>query len=205
MLINFNPLLVAGTCYIGNRNSTTLLALVLIPDFVYFLLGAFLLVLGCVYVVRKPRPSAAAPLTASTPRKESDFLGAVCTLYAIPTFCVLASIYYEYSNRRQWLSGESKPALWAFLLRHLMSLFIGVSTVFWIWSMKTVTAWRAVLRRMGPRKQLPVKMQSMPALRFVPAHPSVSNMSTGSRHSARSHAHRKPRVHHLRGGGETVI
>ncbi|CAH1376979.1 hypothetical protein MTP99_018404 [Tenebrio molitor] len=193
-----------GTCYIGNRNSTTLLALVLIPDFAYFLLGTFFLVLGCVCVIRRPRPSAAAPLTASTPRKESDFLGTVCALYAIPTFCVMASIYYEYTNRESWLRGAKKPALWAFLLRHLMSLFIGVSTVFWIWSMKTVTAWRAVLRRLGPRKQLPVKVPTMPVLRYVP--PNVpSTLSTSSRHSARPHPHRKPRVHHVRTGGETII
>lgn len=200
-----NPLiyLFSGTCYIGNRNSATLLGLVLIPHFIYFLFGIFLLILGCVRAIRKPRPSAAAPLTAATPRKESDFLGAVCTLYAIPTFCVMASIYYEYTNRDQWLNRESKPALWAFLLRHLMSLFIGVSTIFWIWSMKTITAWRAVLRRLGPRKQLPVKVQTMPVLRYVPAHPST--LSTTSRHSTRSHPHRKPRVHHIRTGGETVI
>lgn len=162
----YNIFFSSGTCYIGNRNSTTLLALVLIPDFIYFLSGAILLILGCVFVIRKPRATAAAPLTAPTPRKEGDFLGAVCTLYSIPTFCVMASIYYEYNNREDWLDGMKKPALWAFLLRHLMSLFIGVSTVFWIWSMRTITAWRAVLRRVGPRKQLPIKVQAMPVLRY---------------------------------------
>lgn len=176
----------------------------LIPNFIYFLLGVILIIFGYVCVIRRPRPSAAAPLTAATPRKESDFLGAVCSLYTIPTLCVLASIYYEYNNRDQWLNHSSKPALWAFLVRHLMSLFIGVSTIFWIWSMKTVTAWRSVLRRLGPRKQLPVKMQTVPVLRYVPAHPSTMG-TTSSRHSSRSHPHRKPRVHHLRSGSETVI
>lgn len=124
---------ISGTCYIGNRNSTTLLALVLIPNFLYFTCGTMLLFLGCTYAVRKPHSLAAAPLTNAAPRKESDFLGAICTLYAIPTFCVMASIYYEYNNRDKWLLGEKKPALWAFLLKYFMSLFIGVSSVFWIW------------------------------------------------------------------------
>ncbi|CAG9856355.1 unnamed protein product [Phyllotreta striolata] len=196
-----------GTCYIGNRNSTTLLSLVLIPYCLYFLCGSALLFLGCSYVMRKPRSLAAAPLTNAAPRKESDFLGAICTLYAIPTFCVLASVYYEYNNRDMWLSGERKPALWAFLLKYFMSLFIGVSSVFWIWSMKSVTAWRAVLRRLGPRKQAPLKVQTMPqVMRYMPAQTlSTSLSTTASKHSLRPHPHRKPRVHHLRSGSETVI
>ncbi|XP_028137782.2 frizzled-4-like [Diabrotica virgifera virgifera] len=196
-----------GTCYIGNRNSTTLLSLVLIPYFFYFTTGTVLLFLGCSYVMRKPRSLAAAPLTNAAPRKESDFLGAICTLYAIPTFCVMASIYYEYNNRDRWLAGERKPALWAFLLKYFMSLFIGVSSVFWIWSMKSVMAWRSILRRLGPRKQLPLKVQTMPqVMRYMPAQTLSTSLSTTSKHSTRTHPHRKPRVHHhMRSGSETVI
>lgn len=198
----------SGTCYIGNRNSTTLLTLVLIPDFLYFTYGVLFLILGCLYVIRQPRPPAAAPLTSPTPRKESDFLGAICALYTIPMFCVMASVYYEYNNQEKWLAGEKKPALYAFLLKHFMSLFVGVSTIFWIWSVKTITAWKSLLRRLGPRKQLPVKMQTVPVLRYVPppSQPTIStSFSTSSRHSSRTHPHRKPRVHHMRTGGETII
>ncbi|CAH0564180.1 unnamed protein product [Brassicogethes aeneus] len=194
-----------GTCYIGNRNNTTLLTLVLIPYILYFTYGVCLLILGTIYVIRKPRVLAAAPLTSSAPRKEGDFLGAICALYAIPTFCVMICIYYEYNNRDKWITKERKPALWAFLLKYLMSLFVGVSSIFWIWSSKAITAWKAVLRRLGPRKQLPLKVQTMPVLRYVPTHQLSSNMSTSSRHSTRSNPHRKPRIHHLRNGGETVI
>lgn len=195
---------------------------------------------GFIYLMKKPRPTAATPLTATTPRKESDFLGAICTLYIIPTICVTATIYYEYNNRGEWLSGTKRPALWAFLLRHLMSLFIGVSSIFWIWSMKTVTAWRSLMKRLRflRSKQLPIKKQqqqqqpqTMPVLRYattaVPIATAAAtsttnhqsnllscNLSTTSRHSSRSHSHRKPRVvvHQLRcggggigGGGETII
>ncbi|CAG9812659.1 unnamed protein product [Phaedon cochleariae] len=195
-----------GTCYIGNKKTSTLLSLVLLPYFFYFACGTILLFLGCSYVMRKPRSLAAAPLTNAAPRKESDFLGAICTLYAIPTFCVMASIYYEYNNRDKWISGERKPALWAFLLKYFMVLFIGVSSVFWIWSMKSVTAWKAVLRRLGPRKQPPLKVQTMPqVMRYMPAQTLSSNLSTTSKHSSRSHSHRKPRLHHMRSGSETVI
>lgn len=201
---------VSGTCYIGNTNTTTLLTLVFIPYLLYFIIGALLLILGCNYFIRKPRPptsAVAAPLTNSAPRKESDFFGAICTLYAIPTFCVVATIYYEYSNRDKWLSGESKPALWAFLLKFFMSLFIGASSVFWIWSMKSVNAWRSVLKRMGPRKQPPLKIKTVPqVLRYMPSQTLSTNTNTSTKHcAARVHSHRKPRVHHMRAGNETVI
>ncbi|XP_044758510.1 frizzled-4-like [Coccinella septempunctata] len=197
-----------GTCYVGNKNSDTLLSLVLIPDIAYFAVGIILLIFGCICVIRRPAQSAAAPLTAAAPRKESDFLGAICTLYAIPTFCVMATVYYEYNERYLWVSGRAKPALWAFLIRYLMSLFVGVSTVFWIWSFKTITAWRSVLKKLGPKQQPPLKVPTLPVLRYVPPpQNSVSGtLSTGSRHSIRAHPHRKPRLHHLKGpGGETII
>lgn len=202
----------AGTCYIGNGNTSTLLFFVLLPQVFYFVAGIALLGFGCVYALQKPRPSAAVPLTATAPRKESDFLGTVCTLYTIPTFCVLASVYYEYKNRDSWLRNETKPVLWPFLLKHLMSLFIGVSTVFWIWSVKTITAWKGVFRGMSPKKQLPVKVEAVPVLKYPSAHNSLANsltsgISTGSsgRHSTRLHPHKKPRIHHIRNGGGTII
>lgn len=184
--------------------------LILIPNFIYFVVGTLLLILGCSYVIRKPRTTTtavAAPLTNSPPRKESDFLGAICTLYAIPTFCVMAIVYYEYSNRDKWLSGKQKPALWAFLLKFFMSLFIGASSVFWIWSMKSVNAWRSVIKRMGPRKQPPLKIKTVPqVLRYMPSQTLTTNSGTIPKHSSgRVHSHRKPRVQHMRTGNETVI
>lgn len=181
------------------------------PYFLYFLAGATLLILGCSYFIRKPTlttAAVAAPLTNTPPRKESDFLGAICTLYTIPTFCIMAIVYYEYSNRDEWLSGKKKPALWAFLLKFFMSLFIGASSVFWIWSMKSVNAWRSVLKRMGPRKQPPVKIKTVPqVLRYMPSQTLTTNSNaTSTKHpSGRIHSHRKPRVHHMRSGNETVI
>lgn len=175
----------------------------------YLTLGILVLFIGFIYLIRKPRPLAAAPLTGAAPRKDSDILGALSTLYIIPTACVLASIAYEFNNKDKWLEGTEKPALWAFLLRHLMSFFVGVSSVFWIWSPKSVTAWRSLYKRMEPRKQLPVKCQALPlpVLRYAPPnHPHVpAPLSTVSRYSTRSHSHRKPRVHHHRLSGDSII
>lgn len=162
---------VSGTCYVGNRNTATLFWLVIVPYALYLTAALSLLLFGCLASLRRPRPSAAAPLTGSAPRPaSSDLLGALCTLYFIPAVFVFATLCYEYANRERWLTSSGvgeRPALWVFLLRYFMELFVGVSTVFWIWSRKTVTAWKAVLRRLGPRKQLPIKCQTMPVLRLV--------------------------------------
>lgn len=72
--------------------------------------------------------------------------------------------------------------------------------------MKSVTAWRSVLRRLGPRKQPPLKVQTMPqVMRYMPAQTLSTSLSTASKHSTRTHPHRKPRLHHMRSGSETVI
>lgn len=87
----------------GNKNLSTLAALVLVPQAIYLAAGLGLLVCGCLFVLRKPRPLAAAPLTGAAPRKDSDLLGALCTLYVVPTACVLASVCYEYNNRDRYV------------------------------------------------------------------------------------------------------
>ncbi|XP_060522550.1 frizzled-4-like [Cylas formicarius] len=190
-----------GTCYVGNKNLTTLLYLVLMPYFFYFFVGVVLLAIGWTLILYKPKNgggTASAPLTQTAPRKERDFLGALCALYAIPTFCVIASYHYEYSNREDWLSGVKKPVLWALLLRHFMSLFVGISSIFWIWSAKSAQAWKSALRRLGPRKRpsKPAQVLCYPLAHAQPPRQPCRPV----------HAHRKvPRCHHLRSGSETII
>lgn len=194
----------------GNKDSTTLLALVLVPQGLYLTVGVTLLLIGCLLVIRKPHPMAATPLTGAAPRKSNNLLGVLCIVYLLPIACVFASVCYEYNNREKWHLGLDKPSLWIFLLRYLMKLFVGVSTIFWIWSGKSITAWKAIFKRLGPHKQLPVKCQTLPVIRYGPNHTTVpvssSTLSTNSsRHSNRSHSHRKPRIHCHRNGGETVL
>lgn len=199
--------MLTGTCYVGNQNNITLLTLVLIPQAIYLFSGIFLLILGSIYIIKKPQLLSAAPLTGVTPRKHSDILGALSTLYIIPTACVFASYCYEYNNRDEWMYTNEKPALWAFLLRYLMSFFVGVSMIFYIWSTKTWTAWKSVFKRFEPRKPLPIKCQTLSVVRYAPSTHShvTAPISTSSRHSSRGYPHRKLRVHHHRNVNENII
>ncbi|XP_030764264.1 frizzled-4-like isoform X2 [Sitophilus oryzae] len=197
-----------GTCYIG-KNMSTLFYLVVLPYFIYFFAGAFLLTIGWVLVLRKPKPinAVSVPLTQGPPRKERDFLGALATLYAFSTLCVMSSFYVEYENRKRWISGEQKPSLWFFLfLRYFMSLFVGISSIFWIWSNKSAQVWKSVLKRLGPRSQH--NKNAPTVLRYPVTHHSgmIVPLNSISRQSSRVHSHRKSsRSHHLRSGSETII
>ncbi|KAL1494078.1 hypothetical protein ABEB36_009732 [Hypothenemus hampei] len=202
-----------GTCYIGNKNQVTLWYLVLVPYFLYFCIGALLLSLGWILVYRGPKltrlNSAAAPLTQGPPRKERDFLGALATLYAIPIFLVMTSYFIEYSDSEKWLNENQRPSLWFFLLvRHFMSLFVGISSVLWIWCPKSAQVWRSALKRLGPRNQ-PTK--NTPVMKYsLTHHPNliVPGSVYHNRSSGRLHTHKKvSRNHqqHFRSGSETII
>ncbi|KAH1025908.1 hypothetical protein HUJ05_010530 [Dendroctonus ponderosae] len=144
-----------GTCYIGNKNLFTLWYLALVPHFLYFCAGGLLLTIGWIFVLKAPklpRNSLSTPLTQGQPRTERDFLGALATLYVVPIFVVMMSYFIEYSDREKWLSGDQKPSMWFFLLlRHFMSLFMGISSVLWIWCEKSAQVWKSALKRLGPR------------------------------------------------------
>ncbi|XP_066255386.1 frizzled-4-like [Euwallacea similis] len=201
-----------GTCYIGNKNLFTLWNLVLLPYFLYFCTGALLLTLGWIFILKKPKlppaNSTTAPLTQTSPRKESLLLGGLASLSSIPLFLVMTSYFIEYSNRENWIVNEQRPSLWFFLLlRHFMSLFVGISSVLWIWCEKSAQVWKSAFRRLGPRAQ---HNKNHTALKYpLEHHPGLivsSTIYSSSRQSTRSHPHRKvSRNHHVRGGSETII
>ncbi|XP_048519848.1 frizzled-4 [Dendroctonus ponderosae] len=201
-----------GTCYIGNKNLFTLWYLALVPHFLYFCAGGLLLTIGWIFVLKAPklpRNSLSTPLTQGQPRTERDFLGALATLYVVPIFVVMMSYFIEYSDREKWLSGDQKPSMWFFLLlRHFMSLFMGISSVLWIWCEKSAQVWKSALKRLGPRFK---PNKNTIALKYsVPHHSGVISMQgsaySGSRQSSHPHSSRKSsRSHHLRNGNETVI
>ncbi|KAF5270597.1 hypothetical protein FQA39_LY01335 [Lamprigera yunnana] len=151
-----------GTCYVGNKDSTTLLALVLVPQAFYVSVGFILLVVGCMLVICKTHTTS----SGINSRNDSDLLGILCVLYFLPAACVFITICYEYSNREKWLLHQDKPALWVFLLKYIMKLFPGISAIFWMWSIKSRTTWKNVFRRLGSHKHVPVKCQTLPVLRY---------------------------------------
>nr|CAD7606207.1 unnamed protein product [Timema genevievae] len=137
-------------CLVGRQSTRSLLLFMLVPQCCHLLIGCTLLVVGLATLARR------RPVPPRRPH-EATRLGVLAALYAVPASCVSASLAHEYWSREQWLQGHGAPSLWVFLLRLFMSLVVGVTAVVWVWSPKTVKAWRAVLRRFGPYKPAPVK------------------------------------------------
>ncbi|XP_063243493.1 frizzled-4-like [Bacillus rossius redtenbacheri] len=140
-----------GACSVGRQNSRSLLLLVLLPQCCYLAAGCAVLVAGAARHRPSPqrRPQDAA---AATTR-----LGVLAALYSLPASCVVASLAYELWLRDSWLRGDGRPRLWVFLLRLFMSMVAGVTALVWVWSPKTLRAWRVALRSFGPYRPAPVK------------------------------------------------
>lgn len=130
-------------------------------------------------------------------------LGVFGVLYTVPTTCVVASLLYEYWSRDEWLMVSSvpryqpRPSLWIFLLRLFMSLVVGVTAAVWVWSPKTLRAWRRLFHRLGPYKQPPVKCH--PIQYYAPPPHLPSSAQQRSQHGHKPH--RKHRKH----GSETTV
>ncbi|VDP69939.1 unnamed protein product [Echinostoma caproni] len=102
-------------------------------------------------------------------------IGVFGALYAIPNITVLVCMGYELRDTYVWQLGQvcrcvyettsvsrvlsplpgsntlpewvaPKPDYIMFLLKHFMSLIIGVTSGFWIWSHKTLNSWRLLCR-----------------------------------------------------------
>jgi frizzled protein 4 len=181
---------------------------VLAPQFLYLVLGASLLLVGFVAIFRRrPRPVKVATAAARRDAKADKLevvtvrLGVFGVLYTVPTICVVASVFYEYWWRDEWLLVTSvsryqpRPSLWIFLLRLFMSLVVGITAAVWVWSPKTLRAWRRLFHRFGPYKQPPVKCH--PIQYYAP--PPLASSQQRSQHGHKPH--RKHRKH----GSETTV
>ncbi|KAF4526447.1 hypothetical protein B566_EDAN014059 [Ephemera danica] len=192
-----------GACFVGNQSSLSLLVFVLLPHLVYLTLGAGFLLAGLVALMRmppksrSPPPQPPRPLLPQTSSKAQSAaaaaaqhealiarVGVLGALYTVPALCVVASLFYEYSSRDDWLmqplSGDppAKPSLWVFILRLFMSLVVGVTSAAWVWSSKTLKSWqRLVQRLLGPP---PRKVVDIPA---VPLTPMSRGSSRGGAHN----------------------
>ncbi|KAK5641721.1 hypothetical protein RI129_010268 [Pyrocoelia pectoralis] len=199
-----------GTCYVGNKESTTLLALVLVPQALYVSIGFILLGVGCLLVLCKSSAPTASSNGTNQRSNDADLLGILCVLYFLPAACVFITVCYEYGNREKWLLNQDKPILWVFLLRYLMKLFPGISAIFWMWSFKTRSTWKTVFRRLNSHKHGPVKTQTLPVIRYGGQNPSMHStisVNTGSSQNIK-YSKRKPRLHHHHHhqiGGETIL
>lgn len=142
---------VSGICYVGNQNINNLRGFVLIPLFVYLIIGSTFLIAGFVSlfrirnVIKHQNGGKIDKLERLMMR-----IGVFSLLYTIPATIVLACFFYEQHLKDSWeLSitkpcdgNTSKPDFAVFMLKYLMQLVVGFSSGFWVCSGKTLESWK---------------------------------------------------------------
>jgi frizzled protein 1/7 len=106
-------------------------------------------------------------------------IGVFSVLYTVPATIVIACYFYEQAFRDQWerswvaqscksyaipcphLQGGAgapphppmSPDFTVFMIKYLMTLIVGITSGFWIWSGKTLNSWRKFYTRLTNSKQ----------------------------------------------------
>ncbi len=162
----------SGVCFVGLWNQSYLAGFVLIPLFVYLVIGFLFLFAGFVSLWRI-RTLMKLDGTFKTDKLEKLMLriGFFSVLYLCPAILLLACYYYEQNNidsfLLSWLTEvchrhefgipcpsiksdnkPSKPYLSVFLIKYITCLMPGITSGFWIWSEKTFSSWANLFRKM---------------------------------------------------------
>lgn len=153
---------VAGICYVGNQNTTNLWAFILAPLFLYLILGLSFLSAGLINLFRI-REAIRQQGDQKTEKLEKLIikLGVFSVLYTIPAIIVIACHLYEQHFKEMWDASIAcpcganpvRPDYLVFMLKYFMYHIVGITSGFWIWSGKTLTAWRSFCSRILCRKR----------------------------------------------------
>ena len=126
-------------------------------------------------------------------------IGIFSVLYIVPAGTVIACTIYELAAFKNWelsyicpgclpRSQLSYPDFSVLMLKYFMSLAVGITSGFWIWSGKTLDAWRYFLGRIcrfslhkkskaGSGNQILGKTDPLPAIPVTANASTVSNPS----------------------------
>jgi frizzled protein 9/10 len=171
-----------GLCYIGNQNVETLAGFVLAPLCIYLVIGTTFLLAGFISLFRirsvlKDRDTNTRKLEKLMVR-----IGVFSVMYTLPATAVIACFVYEYSNMESWQKDvkqhcvnvvtdecnlASRPKEEIYMVRHFMTLIVGITSGMWVWSSKTCQSWQMCYYRnftqkypkRQPAKQQPLLVQ----------------------------------------------
>ncbi|KAH0621651.1 hypothetical protein JD844_023183 [Phrynosoma platyrhinos] len=162
----------SGVCYVGLRSVSALRGFVLAPLAAYLSLGTSFLLAGFVSLFRIRTVMKHGGTKTEKLEKLMVRIGVFSVLYTVPAAVVLASYFYEQAFRetweKTWLLQSCKsyavpcppaassaafapmsPDFTVFLIRYLMTMIVGITTGFWIWSGKTLQSWRRFYHRLS--------------------------------------------------------
>eukprot|EP00794_Sanderia_malayensis_P000179 gene179-792_t len=152
----------SGLCFIGTSNSQTLLLFVVVPLFIYLLLGSSFLLAGFISLIRIRRALQLKETNTQKLEKLMVRIGVFSLLYSIPASFVVGCFWHEYERLKivekysphlvvcQLIPGcrqAQNPGSAIMYMKYFMLLVVGVTSGVWIWSSKTLESWRNCYRK----------------------------------------------------------
>jgi len=159
----------SGVCFTGISDVDALRGFVLAPLFVYLIIGTTFLLTGFVSLFRIRTIMKSDGTKTDKLEKLMVRIGIFSVLYTVPATIVIACYFYEQSYRYDWMitwqakmcseiephpacpSGGkylSRPWFIVFMIKYLMTLIVGITAGFWIWTGKTFNSWKNFARRL---------------------------------------------------------
>lgn len=136
-----------GACLVGNQNSGAFLRFVIIPQFVYLILTAAVVVLS---MMSKQKSCTGHHWK----------IGFLIFLYIITAVCTVASNTYEFWNREQWLMSpqllsrtSSAASLWLSLFRLFAFFTLGLIVSVFGCSPKSLKEWKLLFEPHSSHKK----------------------------------------------------
>ncbi len=152
----------SGLCFIGTRSSKTLLTFVVIPLFIYLLIGSSFLLAGFIALIRIRRALQLKETNTQKLEKLMVRIGVFSLLYSIPASFVVGCFWHEYEILKAvekyskhlvmcQLNSNCKnaqtPGSAVTYMKYFMLLVVGVTSGVWIWSSKTLESWHNFYRK----------------------------------------------------------
>lgn len=150
----------SGICSVGNQSKDSLVAFIIVPLGIFLTIGSVFLLTGFVSLFRIRKTMRSDGNNTNKLEKLMVRIGVFSVLYTVPATVTIGCYFYELSNRPKWENWincsrspcarpkKLKPEFSLFVVKYFMSLVVGISTGFWICSMKTLESWRNMIRRL---------------------------------------------------------
>ncbi|KAM3833869.1 frizzled-1-like [Diretmus argenteus] len=161
----------SGVCFVGVNSVDALRGFVLAPLFVYLFIGTSFLLAGFVSLFRIRTIMKHDGTKTEKLEKLMVRIGIFSVLYTVPATIVIACYFYEQAFREQWERTwvsqtcrtyavacpvqnhpSMSPDFTVFMIKYLMTLIVGITSGFWIWSGKTLNSWRRFYTRLANSK-----------------------------------------------------
>ncbi|XP_041989199.1 frizzled-7 [Aricia agestis] len=163
----------SGVCYVGLWDAEGLRGFVLAPLCVYLVLGTIFLLAGFVSLFRIRTVMKHDGTKTDKLEKLMIRIGIFGVLYTVPALIVIACLFYEQAYFDSWMmtwhrdmcssplysipcpfthTEVERPKFEMFMIKYLMTMIVGITSSFWIWSGKTLVSWRQFFDRIKGRR-----------------------------------------------------